>query len=331
MAHRMLGSLVFAGLEPTTAAMVISLLGDEGLPYEVRILEDLSQEPWHSTRTGLMVIGMTPETDLARVSHLIQSRTTWWEVVVCLVDVLANYEVALLAQGAAKVIRHPTEDLEGTANQLRSVLKSMNNLHTDAFGLEVSDLIQLFGEKRLDKTIRLTGGGTMGSIFMRAGNVLHAETIEGFEGMEAFRTLFSISGNAEMRVHKGCLSNKVSINMPAMSCLLEGSRVLDENAGVASGHRERDDDEPRGGALDLDDELELGDDHGSDNHKHKTEDELDLSHIADHLFEDIDLGDHDEDTDTFPSKTTPEKGGGGLNPYRASDPTAKPKPRVERT
>ncbi len=308
----MLGSLVFAGMEPTTAATVISLLGDEGLPYEIRILEDLSQEPWHSQRTGLMVIGMTPETDLGRVSHLIQSRTTWWEVVVCLVDVLANYEVALLAQGAAKVIRHPTEDLEGTANQLRSVLKSMNNLHTDAFGLEVSDLIQLFGEKRLDKTIRLTGGGTMGSIFMRAGNVTHAETIDQLEGMDAFRALFGVAGNAEMRVHKGCLSSKVSINMPAMSCLLEGSRIMDETAGAAMGLREENP---------LDDELELGD---SDQPtpapsrpvapkpvKSAIDDDLDLSSIADHLFDEID--DH-SDEDTAPPP-----------------PPARPKPRVERT
>ena len=308
----MLGSLVFAGMEPTTAATVISLLGDEGLPYEIRILEDLSQEPWHSQRTGLMVIGMTPETDLGRVSHLIQSRTTWWEVVVCLVDVLANYEVALLAQGAAKVIRHPTEDLEGTANQLRSVLKSMNNLHTDAFGLEVSDLIQLFGEKRLDKTIRLTGGGTMGSIFMRAGNVIHAETIDQLEGMDAFRALFSVAGNAEMRVHKGCLSSKVSINRPAMSCRLEGSRIMDETAGAAMGLREENP---------LDDELELGDSDQPPPTPSKPvapkpansaiDDDLDLSSIADHLFDEID--DH-SDEDTAPPP-----------------PPARPKPRVERT
>ncbi|MDX2174998.1 MAG: DUF4388 domain-containing protein [Candidatus Sumerlaeia bacterium] len=257
MPHRSLTSLVFAGLEPSTSATVISMLGDDGLPTEIRLLHDLAQEPWHVSRTGLLVIGMNPETDLSRVSHLIQNRTTWWEVVVCLVDVLAAYEVALLAQGAAKVLRHPQEDLEGCANQLKMLLKSMNNLHTDAFGLEVSDLIQLFGEKRLDKTVRLTGKGTIGSIYMRGGNVIHAETIDEIYGMDAFRILFSIA-SPEIRVHKGCLTTKSTINLPAMSCLLEGSRVLDESAGMASGELMRPPDEMdvESAFHALDDELE---------------------------------------------------------------------------
>lgn len=244
MSHRTLSSLVFAGMEPTTSALLVSMLGDDSLPSEVRIHYDLAQEPWHQSRTGLMVIGMTPETDLMRVSQLIQNRTTWWEVVVCLVDVLTNYEVALLAQGAAKVIRHPNEDLEGSANQLRAVLSSMNSIHTDAFGLEVSDLIQLFGEKRLDKTIRLTGGGNIGSIFMRGGNVMHAETMDELEGMEAFRALIRSSTNTEIRVHKGCLTHKTTINISAMGCLLEGSRMNDETSGAVEAPRVYSDDDP---------------------------------------------------------------------------------------
>lgn len=301
MAHRTLGTLVFAGMEPTTAATVLSLLGDEGLPAEIRIVEALSQEPWHQSRSGLLVVGMTPETDLARVSQLIQNRTTWWEVVVCLSDVLIAYEVALLAQGAAKVIRHPMEDLEGTANQLRALLKSMNFVHTDAFGLELSDLIQLFGEKRLDKTIRLTGGGTIGSIFMRGGNVVHSETMDDLIGMDAFRALLKAAPSAEMRVHKGCLSSKVTLNMPAMSALLEGSRILDEDAATSGEHArppQRDDKHDSMDGIGLFDSI---DEVAKPQH--------------DSLFDELDM-DHSHGTPSRPA--TPP-------------PSTRPKGRVERT
>ncbi|CAN5391572.1 hypothetical protein BH09SUM1_BH09SUM1_30000 [soil metagenome] len=227
MAHRSLSTLVFAGFDPTTAATVISLMGDEGMPQDLRIIQGLAIEPWQNIRTGLMIIGMDPNTDLVRVSQLIQSRTTYWDVAVCIPRVLSYYSVALLAQGAAKVLTHPEDDLEATKQELRSLLRTLANLQSDAFGLEVSDLIQLYGEKRIPKTIRLTGGGIVGSIYLHNGLVVHADTMEDEEGMKAFRRLISVQ-NPEIRVHKGCLTDKKTIGIPAMSALLEGSRQADE-------------------------------------------------------------------------------------------------------
>jgi len=172
-------------------------------------------------------VGMDPRTDLVRVSQLIQNRTTYWEVAVCIPQVLSYYSIALLAQGAAKVLTHPEDDLEATKNELRSLLRTLASLQSDAFGLEVSDLIQLYGEKRVPKTIRLTGGGLVGSIYLHNGNVVHAETMDDDTGMHAFRRLISVV-NPEIRVHKGCLTDKKTIGIPAMSALLEGSRQQDE-------------------------------------------------------------------------------------------------------
>lgn len=321
MAHRSLSQLVLCGMEPTTASTLITMLGDEGLPSEIRILDSLSEEPWRQVRSGLMVIGMTPDTSLARVSQLIQSRTTWWEVVVCLTDVLWNYHTALLAQGAALVIRHPQDDLEGCANQLRATLKSMSTLHTDAFGLEVSDLIQLFGEKRIDKTIRITGGGTMGSIFMRAGNVLHAEALGDLEGMEAFRRLISLN-TPEIRVQKGCLTGKATLGMNAMSALLEGSRVLDEEANSM---------EQVGmfPAEELDPDLEhvFGSNESLDEVPR-----VDLKPPAanDSLFDELDLGDHDHEPKSNPLSPQRQTPAGGAPRMVPAPPSSRRGP-VERT
>jgi hypothetical protein len=227
MAHRSINTLVFAGFDPTTAATVISLMGDDGLPGDLRIAAGLNQEPWQTARTGLLIIGMDPKTDLVRVSQLIQNRTTYWDVAVCIPAVLSYYSVALLAQGAAKVLTHPEEDLEATKKELRSLLRTLSSIQSDAFGLEVSDLIQLYGEKRIPKTIRLTGNGCVGSIYLHNGSVVHSETMDDEEGMDAFRRLISLT-SPEIRVHKGCLTDKKTIGIPAMSALLEGSRQVDE-------------------------------------------------------------------------------------------------------
>jgi hypothetical protein len=227
MAHRSLNTLVFAGFEPTVAATVLSQMGNDGLPEDLRIVRGLNYEPWQNIRAGLMIIGMDPTTDLVRVSQLIQNRTTFWDVAVCIPEVLSYYSVALLAQGAVKVLTHPEDNLESTRNELRSLLRNLSSFQSDAFGLEVADLIQLYGEKRMDKTIRLTGGGCVGSIFLHGGMVMHAETMDEEEGMQAFRRLIALQ-NPEIRVHKGCLTEHKTIGLPAMSCLLEGSRQMDE-------------------------------------------------------------------------------------------------------
>lgn len=227
MAHRSLNTLVFAGFEPTTAAMVISMLGNDGMPDDLRIARSLSVEPWQNIRAGLLIVGMDPSTDLVRVSQLIQNRTTYWDVAVCIPEVLSYYSVALLAQGAVQVLPHPEDDLERTKGEVRSLLRNLSHMQSDAFGLEVADLIQLYGEKRMAKTLRLTGQGTVGSIFLNEGMVAHAETMEEETGMDAFRRLISLQ-NPEIRVHKGCLTDQRTIGIPAMSALLEGSRQEDE-------------------------------------------------------------------------------------------------------
>ncbi len=211
------------------AATVISLLGDDNLPQEIRLFGALTVEPWQTSRSGLMIISMDPTTDFVRVSQLIQNRTTYWDVAVCIPDVLSYYAVALMAQGAVKILTHPEENLEATKRELRSLLRSLSGFQSDSFGLEVSDLIQLYGEKRVAKTIRITGGGTAGSIFMNNGNVAHCETMDDVEGMPALQKLLAID-KPEIRIHKGCLTEKKSLGIPAMGALLEGSRQMDESS-----------------------------------------------------------------------------------------------------
>ncbi|MEQ8821621.1 MAG: DUF4388 domain-containing protein [Sumerlaeia bacterium] len=227
MAHRSLSTLVFAGMTPTTAATVISLLGDEGLPNDIRVLEQLHYHPWQGNRSGLLVIGMDPMTDLGKVSSLIQERTTWWEVAVCLAESIRAYEPALLAQGCVKVLNHPEDDLTGCRDEIRELLRTLTRNAADILGLELSDLVQLYGEKRVPKTIRVSGGGVIGSIYMRNGNVVHAETMDGDEGMPAFQHMFGIR-SPDIRIHSSCLTSANSMNLPAMSALLEGARVHDE-------------------------------------------------------------------------------------------------------
>jgi len=227
MAYRNLSALVFVGFDAVMASTLLSTLGNDGLPQDIRIHGGLNSEPWQSVRTGLMVIGMDPRTDLVRVSQLLENRPTYWEVAVCIPAVLSYYSVALLAQGAVKVMPHPMDDLEATRRELKTLLKTLASLQSDALGLEVSDLIQLYGDKRVAKTIRLTGGGCVGSIYLHNGMVVHADTMDEEEGMTALQRLLAIR-NPEIRVHKGALTDKKSIGIPAMSALLEGSRQMDE-------------------------------------------------------------------------------------------------------
>jgi hypothetical protein len=228
MAHRSLSTLVFTGLVPTTAATVISLLGDDGLPSELRIVENLMYQPWQTSRSGLLAIGMDPHTDLSKVSRLIEDRTTWWEVAICLTESLRGYEPALLAQGAVKILPHPEDDLTGCRDEIRNLLRMLTTHATDALGLELADLIQLYGDKRVPKTIRIAGAGVIGSIYLKDGNIVHAETMDESEGMEAFTRIFAVRA-PEIRIHNGCLTSRQSVNMPAMSVLLEGARVNDED------------------------------------------------------------------------------------------------------
>lgn len=229
MAHRSLSSLVLAGFVPTTAATLVSLLGDEGMPGDIRIMEQILYQPWESSRSGLLVVGMDPSTDLAKISALIQDRTTWWEVAVCLTDSILAYQPALLAQGAVSVLPHPEDDLTAARDQLRELLSIISVSGTELLGLELSDLIQLYGEKRVPKTIRISGDGVIGSMYLRDGMMVHADTMDEREGMEAFARLFRVK-SPEIRVHNGCLTSRQSLMMPAMSVLLEGARVNDENA-----------------------------------------------------------------------------------------------------
>ncbi len=234
MPHRSLNALVLAGFDHTTGATLVSLLGDEVLPEDLHFVQHLNIEPWQKHRAGLLVVGMTPNTDLLAVSQLIQNRTSYWDVAVCLPEVLSYYSIALLAQGALKVLPHPEEDLESSKQELHYLLESVAAFQSDVFGLEVADLVQLFGEKRFAKTIRLTGPGCVGSIYLFEGNVVHAETTDGEEGMEAFSRLIGLHA-PELRVHKGCLTARKTIGIPAMTCLLEGSRQRDEK-GAGDGH-----------------------------------------------------------------------------------------------
>ncbi|MCB2153499.1 DUF4388 domain-containing protein [bacterium] len=227
MAHRSLTALVFSGFTPTTSATIISMLGDDGLPGDIRIVQELTDQPWRTSRSGLLVMSMDPNTDLAKVSHYIQDRTTWWEVVVCLTESIWAYEPALLAQGAVKVIPHPEDELSRCRDELRNLLSILSMHMTDILGLELADLLQLYGDKRVPKTIRICGEGVIGSIYMRNGNIVHAETIDEIEGVKAFNRLFAVKA-PEIRVHNGCLTSKNTVNQPVMSVMLEGARINDE-------------------------------------------------------------------------------------------------------
>ena len=194
MAHRSLTALVFSGFTPTTSATLISMLGDDGLPGDIRIVQD---------------------------------RTTWWEVVVCLTDSIWAYEPALLAQGAVKVIPHPEDELARCRDELRNLLSVLSMHMTDILGLELADLLQLYGDKRVPKTIRICGDGVIGSIYLRNGYVVHAETIDEVDGVKAFNRIFAVRA-PEIRVHTGCLTSRSTVNQPVMSVMLEGARLNDE-------------------------------------------------------------------------------------------------------
>lgn len=291
MAHRSLQTLVFTGLVPTTAATLISLLGDEGLPTDIRIAENMMYQPWQTSRSGLLVVGMDPNTDLGKVSMMIQDRTTWWEVAICLKDEIRPYEPALLAQGAVKILPHPEDDLTSARDELRGLLGVLTVHATDILGLELSDLVQLYGEKRVPKTIRVSGDGVIGSLFLRDGNIVHAETIDDDAGMRAFRRMFAVRA-PEIRVHNGCLTSKNSLNMPAMSALLEGARLDDEGSREAP---EQEEDIPS--PTDMEDALGniLDDlDSGEDSEQQRKETGVAAAAPEEDFDEDMDL---DEDLD----------------------------------
>lgn len=227
MAHRSLSTIQFVGFSSTTASTLISMMGDEGLPNDIRIVSDLTYHPWTTSRSGLIVMSMSPSSDLTKISNVIQDRTTWWEVAVCLTESISAYQPALLAQGAVKVLTHPEDDLAQCRKEVRDLLSILTVHGTDLLGLELADLIQLYGEKRVPKTIRINAQGVIGSLYLRDGLLVHAETMDETTGMEAFSRLFGAK-SPELRVHNGCLTGSNTLNMPVMSVLLEGARVNDE-------------------------------------------------------------------------------------------------------
>jgi len=229
MAHRSLSTLQLVGFAPSTASTLVSMLGDEGIPNDVRLVEDLTYQPWTTSRSGLVVLSMDPRSDLTKISNVIQDRTTWWEVAVCLSEEIKAYQPALLAQGAIKVFTHPEDELSQCRDELRELLNVLTVHGTDLLGLELADLIQLYGEKRVPKTIRINAQGVIGSMYLRDGLIVHAETMDETTGMEAFSRLFGAK-SPELRVHNGCLTSQESVNMPVMSVMLEGARVNDEDS-----------------------------------------------------------------------------------------------------
>jgi CheY-like chemotaxis protein len=131
-----------------------------------------------------------------------------------------------LKRGASAICDRPI-DFGWLTQMIRQLLFPEVPDHPHLHGLELMDLIQMFHQKRCDRTMRIFArDGRVGSIYMNRGEVTHVEA----GAMHGFNAILDLMQWTEGRiqVYDAILSSERTNKVPTMHLIMEAARIMDE-------------------------------------------------------------------------------------------------------
>ncbi|MGF1571995.1 MAG: DUF4388 domain-containing protein [Sumerlaeia bacterium] len=131
-----------------------------------------------------------------------------------------------LKRGATTICERPL-DADWIVKMLHQLVYPEVPDHPHLHGLELLDLIQMFNQKRCDRTMRIfTLDGRVGSIYMNKGEITHVEA----GSQRGFDAVLSLMRWTEGRiyVYDSLLSAERTNDQPTMHLIMEAARMMDE-------------------------------------------------------------------------------------------------------
>lgn len=132
-----------------------------------------------------------------------------------------------LKRGASAICDRPV-DVEWLTKMVQELLWPDIPPHPHLHGLELLDLIQMFHQKRCDRTMRIfANDGRVGSIYMQMGEITHVEA----GAMQGFSAVLDLMRWTEGRivVFDALLSCERTNDAPTMHLIMEAARMMDES------------------------------------------------------------------------------------------------------
>lgn len=131
-----------------------------------------------------------------------------------------------LKRGASAICDRPIE-VEWLTKMIHQLLFPEIPDHPHLHGLELLDLIQMFHQKRCDRTMRIFArDGRVGSIYMNKGEITHIEA----GAMQGFSAVLDLMRWTEgkITVYDALLSSERTNDTPTMHLIMEAARMMDE-------------------------------------------------------------------------------------------------------
>ncbi len=133
-----------------------------------------------------------------------------------------------LKRGASAICDRPI-DVEWLTRMIKQLLFPEVPEHPHLHGLELLDLIQMFHQKRCDRTMRIFAfDGRVGSIYMSKGEITHVEA----GAMQGFSAVLDLMRWTEGRilVYDALLSSERTNHSPTMHLIMDTARMMDESS-----------------------------------------------------------------------------------------------------
>lgn len=131
-----------------------------------------------------------------------------------------------LKRGASAICDRPI-DFEWLSRMIRQLIFPDTPPHPHLHGLELLDLIQMFHQKRSDRTMRIfANDGRVGGIYMSKGEITHVEA----GAMLGFNAILDLMRWTEGRivVYDALLSSEKTNSTPTMHMIMDAARIMDE-------------------------------------------------------------------------------------------------------
>ncbi len=159
------------------------------------------------------------------VDFLLIAKRRWPAIRFVLITAYANLMTHKQAEeyGAYRLLKKPfaLQDLVDTVKKALGTDFSGN-----VEGITILELMQIANLGRKDLTIYIRQGASKGTIYFRAGEVVHAETGDQ-EGIEAFNRIVRWQ-RGDFETRSGELSPKVSVRQSFQALVLEALQIIDE-------------------------------------------------------------------------------------------------------
>ena len=131
-----------------------------------------------------------------------------------------------LKRGATAIAERPI-NVDDLSRMMYNLLFPPVPEHPHLHGLELLDLIQMFHQKRVDRTLRIFAyDGRVGGIYMNQGEIIHVEA----GAMQGFPAILDLMRWTEGRivVYDALLSNEQTNTTPTMHLIMDAARAMDE-------------------------------------------------------------------------------------------------------